>query len=226
MSGVEPGPDGLRVTAVATARRLVGGVRRGVLSAVLERSGETSAAVRLTDIGLGREGYHDYEPSGWRSLKRALDGLEIGPDDVFVDIGCGKGRVVAQAVRRPFRRVIGVELAPELAEQARALVARQRRRRCGSVEILSADATTWSLPDDVTIVYAYNALSGDSLRAMLDRIAESAARAPRRLRYVYVNPRCEADVVAHPHFRLIVRRGGRRWSATDPRRVSIFDVGA
>ncbi len=201
-------------------------MRRGVLSTVLERSGETSAAVRLADIGLAREGYHDYEPSGWRSLKRALDGLEIGRDDVFVDIGCGKGRVVAQAMHRPFRRVIGVELAPELADQARTLVARQRRRRCGSVEILSTDATSEPLPDDVTVVYMYNALSGDSLRALLDRIAESAERVPRRLRYVYVNPRCEADVLAHPRFTLTARRGGRRWSATDPRRVSIFDVGA
>jgi SAM-dependent methyltransferase len=211
---------------MSAPRRFVARVRRVLLDRVLERSGETSGAVRLGDIGLERDGYHDYEPSGWRSFQRALRGIDVGPGDVFVDIGCGKGRVVAQAARRPFKRVIGVELAPDLAARANALLKAERgRRRCGSVEILSADATTWRLPDDVTIVYAYNALSGDSLRAMLDRIAESKRRAPRELRFLYVNPLSEADVLAHPAFELLERRAGRRWGPDDPRRVSVFSVG-
>jgi SAM-dependent methyltransferase len=208
------------------ARRTASRARRVLLSSVLERSGETSGAVRLADVGLEHDGYHDYEPSGWRSLHRALQGLGVGPDDVFVDIGCGKGRVVAQAVRRPFRRVIGVDLSPELVAQARVLVEHTGRSRCGEVEVVIGDATRWQVPDDATIVYVYNALSGDSLRAMLDRVAESEQRAPRRLLFLYVNPLSEADVLAHPRFTLLERRAGRRWSATDPRRVSVFRVGA
>jgi SAM-dependent methyltransferase len=207
--------------AISLVRRL----RAGVLDRLFERSGETSEAVRLDDLGLAREGYHDYEPSGWRSFKRAMRGVKVGPSDTFLDIGCGKGRVVEQAARRPFKRVLGVELSVELAEQARQLAERERdRRRCGSVEIFAADITTWQVPDDVTVIYVYNALSGDALVAMLDRIAESAGRAPRRLLMLYVNPLSERTVVEHPRFELRERRGRRRWAATDPRRVSVFDV--
>jgi trans-aconitate methyltransferase len=200
-------------------------LRRTVLNRVFERSEETNAIVRLDELGLARSGYHDYEPSGWRSLSRALRGLDIGSSETFIDIGCGKGRVVAQASRRPFGRVLGVELSEELAEQARRLTDSERRRqRCGSVEIMTADVTTWQMPDDVTIVYINNALSGAALHAMLDRISESVSRAPRRLLLLYVHPLHETDVTQHPSFDLLRRRGSRRWSATDPRRISIFQA--
>lgn len=211
---------------MSALKREIRRVRRFLLDRVLERSGETSGAVRLGDLGIADAEYHDYEPSGWRTLRRGLRGQRVGPEDAFVDIGCGKGRVVAQAARRPFGRVLGVELSPELAEQARALLAAERgRRRCGAAEIVIADATAWEVPDDVTHVYVYNALGGEALKAMLDRIAESARRRPRRLLMLYANPVQEETVLAHPDFALEDRRGGRRWSATDPRRISLFRVG-
>ena len=80
------------------------------------------------------------------------------------------------------------------------------------------------MPDDVTVIYVYNALSGDPLVAMLDRIAESARRAPRRMLMLYVNPLSERTVIEHPRFELRGRRGRRRWAATDPRRVAVFEV--
>jgi SAM-dependent methyltransferase len=210
---------------VSSLRALSRRLKRGVLDRVLERSGETSDAVALGELGIERRDYHDYEPSGWLSLRRALRGIEVGPAHTFLDIGCGKGRVLAQAARRPFGRVLGVELSPELAEAARNLLENERgRRRCGAVEIAVADVTTWQVPDDVTVAYVYNALGGAALEAMLDRIAESVSRAPRRLLLLYANPIHEAQVSAHPRFELRERRGARRWSPTDPRRISLFEV--
>lgn len=199
-------------------------LRRALIERTLERGGETSERVTMEEMGIEGGEYHEYEPSGWRTLSSALRGVEIGSDDGFVDIGCGKGRVLEQATRRPFGRVIGVELSPELAEQARALVASSRKRRCGSVEVIVADATRWEPPSDITVAYAYNALSGESLQRMLDRLAESVRRAPRQLLFVYANPEHEDEVLAHPGLELRERLGRRRWRDDDPRRVSIFTV--
>jgi SAM-dependent methyltransferase len=207
--------------SVSTLRRRL---RQALVERTLERHGETSERVTMEELGLEGGEYHEYEPSAWRALGLALRGIEIGPDDGFVDIGCGKGRVLLQATRRPFGRVLGVELSPRLAEQARGLVANARRRRCRSVEVIVADVTRWELPEDITIAYAYNALHGESLQQMLDRLAESVRRAPRRLLFVYANPEHEDEVLAHPGLELLERRGRRRWSAEDPRRVSIFEV--
>jgi SAM-dependent methyltransferase len=210
---------------MSSLRTLSRRLRRGVLDRVLERSGDTSDAVALDELGIERPDYHDYEPSGWLSLRRALRGVEVGPSQTFLDIGCGKGRVVAQAARRPFGRVLGVELSPELASSARRLLENERgRRRCGEVEIVIADVTAWQVPDDVTVAYVYNALGDPALTAMLDRIAESVSRAPRQLVLLYANPIHEADVLRHPHFELRERRGSRHWSPSDPRRISVFEV--
>jgi SAM-dependent methyltransferase len=177
----------------------------------------------MDELGIDTRGYHDYEPSGWRSLKRALKGVEYGPEDSFIDIGCGKGRVVAQAARLPFSRVLGVEVSEELAAEARAQAASLgRHRRCGLVEIVVADSTVWPIPPDVTVIYFYNPLSGAPMQAFLDRVIDSVRETPRELTLLYVHPQNEDDVIARPDFELRRRIGSTRWDEHDPRRVSVF----
>ena len=80
--------------------RYLRGLRRELIARTLERRGETGGHVSMEEFGIDDPEYHEYEPSGWRTLNQALRGLEIGPEDSFVDLGCGKGRVVQQAARR------------------------------------------------------------------------------------------------------------------------------
>lgn len=125
---------------------------------------ETAGHARLEDLGLGNPDRADYEPSGWLDLGRVLRRLEIGRDDVFVDLGCGKGRVMLLAARYPFRRVIGVEISEDLSATARRNVAARRARlRCPAVEVITADALDYRIPDDATVVYIFNAFRGPTL---------------------------------------------------------------
>jgi SAM-dependent methyltransferase len=99
-----------------------------------------------------------YEPSGWSYLPRALRHIPVGPEDVFLDLGAGKGRVLYQAAKRPFKRVIGVEIAERLASVARANLDRNRGElRCQDIEVVTSDATDYRIPDDVTVVYLFYA---------------------------------------------------------------------
>jgi precorrin-6B methylase 2 len=120
----------------------------------------------------------------------------VGADDVFADIGAGKGRVVYQAARRyDLKRVIGVELSPELAGEARANLERHRDRlRCDDVEIVTSDALAWEVPDDLTIAYMFRPFTGATFGGMIDNLIASYDRSPRRLRIVYVNPE-EHDLI-------------------------------
>jgi tRNA G46 methylase TrmB len=58
-------------------------------------------------------------PTPRHILPRALRKVGASDHDVFVEFGCGKGRVVHQAARWPLKRVIGVEILPEVACFAR-----------------------------------------------------------------------------------------------------------
>ena len=66
----------------------------------------------------------NYSGSQPSIVRRALEQIP-GPERyALVDLGCGKGRVLAVASELPFRRVVGVELSPILARAAR------RNARC------------------------------------------------------------------------------------------------
>jgi SAM-dependent methyltransferase len=140
---------------------------------------------------VSRDDCHDYAPLSYACIERALALVEIDAgSDVFLDYGCGKGRAVVVAATLPFRRVIGVDLVDALCEIARRNVkAASRHLRCQDVEIITADATTYVVPEEVSVIYLYNPFWGETLRAVQQRIRESNERSPRRLRIVYLlNP--------------------------------------
>lgn len=181
---------------------------REILSAiglVVERGRRlrTSQRVSLSALGLAHPERVDYQPSGWLSLRSALRPADVSPSDVFADIGCGKGRIVYQAARRyPFGKVIGIELSPDLCKVAEANVnAHRERLRCPNVEIATADALEWPIPDDLSFAYMFSPFTGETFRAFIDRLIASHDRAPRRLRLLYVNPEEHEALMATGRFR-------------------------
>jgi SAM-dependent methyltransferase len=107
----------------------------------------------------------------------------------FVDYGCGKGRVLAEAVRYPFKAVIGIDFAKELCAVCEANLEKVRTTwRCGEVQVFQADATEFELPHEPCVIYIYNSFRGPVLAAALERIRKSAENFPRHVRIAYVTP--------------------------------------
>jgi hypothetical protein len=131
-----------------------------------------------------------YQPSGWFRLRVALPKRAVAAEDVFVDIGSGKGRVVVQAAMHyRFKRVIGVELVEHFTQIARANVERNRiKLRTSDVQLITADALEWEIPEDVTIVYMYNPLMGGLFMRFVERLIGFVDRRQRGVRLIYVNP--------------------------------------
>jgi len=174
--------------------------------------------IELGEVGLAGEGRNPYEPSPRVMLRRALRQEEVGENDVFIDLGSGMGQAVIEAARYPFRRLIGVELVPEFARMARALVARNRRRfKCNDIELVTADAADFEIPDDVTVAYMFNPFEGGVFAAVLENLLASIDRNPRIVRLVYAAPR-EADALMASGRVRFVRFGKsriRRWRSAD-----------
>jgi SAM-dependent methyltransferase len=127
----------------------------------------------------------DYLPPDYLNLNRVVRMLKIGPEDVFYDIGCGKGRVLCVVARRPIQRVVGIEISESLCEKARENVDRLRGGLC-SIEVVCADACDASLIDG-TIYFLYNPFGVDTLRHVIDRIHSTLANNPRNIKVVYYN---------------------------------------
>ena len=165
---------------------------------------DTVGAEGLSDFGV--EGpdriYHAASPT--ITLRRALKRLDPGPGDVFADIGSGKGQALLVAAQLPYRRVIGVELAAQLTEVARQNVERVRPKlACQDVELVTADALEWEIPDDLTHVYMYCPFLGDTFDAFVDRLVESHDANPRPLHVVYAYPFEHNRLVARDRFHVV-----------------------
>ncbi len=146
-----------------------------------------------------------YEASGWTYLPRVMRPWEISADDVFLDFGCGRGRVLYMAARYyRLRRVIGVDVSAELTQHARANIEQRRKRlRTRDVEIVCANARDWAVPDDVTLIYLYFPFSGETWRAVVANLVASLDRNPRRVRVFFAAPKQTDALLETGRFRLL-----------------------
>lgn len=148
----------------------------------------TKGFIEAYDLGHGRDCI-DYEPVDYRFLDIVFRHLEADGNDVFLDYGCGKGRAVITAATYRFRRVIGVELSPQLSDEAKKNVDRAGvTLKCNDVQILTANAAKYVVPRDVSVIFLFNPFTGSVLAEVQRRIYESIREAPRRLRVVYLHP--------------------------------------
>ncbi len=192
---------------------------RGSASSMLidsRRGIDTAKTADLTPEIAAPELVH-YEPSGWLDLRRVLRKSDVSPHDVFLDLGSGKGRVLLQAARYPFRRVIGVEIAPELTAVAHANVHALRGRQvCQEIELVTADALDYHLPADVTVLYMYNPFRGEVFARFVEKLIAALDDHPRPFRLIYSTPMEHECLMRTGRFSVVheVRglRPGRRWA--------------
>ncbi len=167
-----------------------------------------------------------YQPSPWLTLPRALRRAEVTREDVFIDFGCGMGRVLLEAaLLYPFDRVIGVELSPELAAVARGNLERNRRRLAArEFEVVASDVLDYQVPDDVTVAFFYNPFLGPIFEHVLRQLLASVDRAPRRLRIVYRNPVEEEMLLATGRIRRV--GSGRSFTRRDGEQsgIAVYEV--
>lgn len=164
---------------VARSRSLVRSViedrRRGVL---------TTRVVKDRELGIQDLRNHWYVATDYETFTEAIRHVGVRPgEDVFVDYGSGKGRIVMLAAELPFRRVIGVEFSSQLHDIASENLARTNRQ---NVELVLADATQWKLPKEATVLFFFNPFDGEILARVFANIRESLTEAPRKLTIIYV----------------------------------------
>lgn len=128
-----------------------------------------------------------YGSSPDETVQQAIEGIPGNidyQDFTFIDLGCGKGSVLAVAHRYPFGRIIGVEFAKELAAEA--------MRECPYADINLLDVENYEYPDGNLCIYMYNPFEAPVMEKVMAKIAEAAKT--RIVYLIYLRPVCK-DVV-------------------------------
>jgi SAM-dependent methyltransferase len=154
------------------------------------RVNTTSATVswRTRLLGLLHSPYQPIEPELFHKI---INSLEIDFSEfTFLDIGSGKGRALLLAAEFPFRRVVGVELLPELnsiAEENIRTFATQKRA-CREIQTFCEDATEYSIPAGPAVVFLFNPLPEAGLKRLAGNLQASLRAHPRLTYVIYANP--------------------------------------
>ena len=155
---------------------------------------DTSDLIRGEDIptshrnGLWSTAYYGISPA---LLVHLLNTLNIDYQRfTFFDLGSGKGRALLLASRFPFRRIVGVELSPQLNAIAAANIARFRApwQQCRNLEVHNGDATTIDYPAGPLVLYLYNPFLAPVLKRCLRNLMRSLTLEPREIHLIYINP--------------------------------------
>ena len=148
-----------------------------------------SLPIELAPYGYDDKEFVHYYPVTYAACTKALNSLPLTSADVFLDFGCGHGRVLVLAAAHPIERVIGIDLIDDFVARARRNMERAKHRsQCGSYEIEQANTVTYEIPDDVTIFHFYNPFQGEILDKTLENIGKSLQRTPRDATILFANP--------------------------------------
>jgi precorrin-6B methylase 2 len=157
-----------------------------MIARVLTRADNLLSELRLGVRTSGTvEAQHEdavyYAAIGYRVIRTVLSQLALRPDDVFVDIGCGKGRVLCCAARLQLARVIGVEISEPLCTIARGNAASMRGGRT-RVEVYTAPAQHFDY-SCATVVFLFNPFLARTLTQVLAKMRADLAGRPVRVAY-------------------------------------------
>lgn len=126
-------------------------------------------------------GAYNTEQTPYAVLKFLFKQIEIAPDDVIVDVGCGWGRVLYFLLSRGITNpMLGLELDPQVAA-----ITRERLAPHPNVRIITGDATA-NLPAEGTLFFLYNPFAEYVLRRLNHALLHLPN--PERVRVIYYNP--------------------------------------
>jgi SAM-dependent methyltransferase len=165
------------------------------------RVNTTSATVNWRDrlLGILHSAYQPTEPEMFREM---LDSLDIDfPKFTFIDLGSGKGRTMLMAAEYPFRRIVGVELLPDLNRVAEdnIRIYKNESQRCFDISPVCADAREYEFPPEPILLYLFHPLSRTGLERVVTNLRSSLQAWARPVILIYYNPVLE-DVLRNSGF--------------------------
>lgn len=154
----------------------------------------TGGEIPQTDLDVKEKNWihgSAYVPTSPVDFSDVLEGqgLEL-EKTTFIDLGSGKGRVLLMAAALPFKRIVGVEFSPSLADIARDNLRRfTGPKKCTDLSVVTMDATKYPLPDGPIVVFMYHPFDEKIMALVEQSLARAVKENPdRRILVVYFKP--------------------------------------
>lgn len=154
---------------------------------------DTMSWISLNDLKIESDNIEDgidYQPTLQFYFKKVMKSLDLDKECTFVDVGCGKGRVLMLAAEYGFKKVIGLEFSHELVQIThRNLEIFSRKHKCQTeFHVIKVDAADYKY-DEIDIFYFFNPFGESTLKKVLSKIVKSVRKHKRKdIFIIYCNP--------------------------------------
>ena len=164
---------------------------------------EATVSFRNRLLGVFHSAYQPTQPDAFHEMMSAL-GIDYS-QFTFIDLGSGKGRTLLMASEYPFRRILGIELIPELHRIALENFAKYKNGLGDRVQSICADARTFKFPSEPTVLFLFNPFPQAVLEQVLNNLSQSLEKDKRVVYLVYHNPVLEFVVAKLAGMRMVRR---------------------
>jgi SAM-dependent methyltransferase len=148
---------------------------------------ETLGYLTPKQLGISNPDSIEYVPLDYHFIKKAFSQIPIPNEQIkLLDYGCGKGRVLVLGFKLGFNKVVGVELST-LSECAKSNLNKLNKRQNNNYEVIQQDATTYTVANDINLIYFFNPFRRDTLDKVINNIEKSFIDTPREIYIIYFN---------------------------------------
>lgn len=164
---------------------------------------EATVSFRNRLLGVFHSAYQPTAPEAFHEMIEQL-GIDY-TRFTFIDLGAGKGRTLLMASEYPFRRILGVELLPELHSIAQENIAKYKGGVGDRVRSICADARRFDFPPDPTVLFLFNPFPQTVLEDVLRQLIRSLEENERTVYLIYHNPVLELVLANRPGLKMLRR---------------------
>ena len=131
-----------------------------------------------------------YEAVNYYMLEKLLTTFRILSQEVsIVDLGCGKGRVMAVAAHLGFKKITGIDFAKELCDEA-VFNMRTAQIRIADIDwkVVHGNVLDYTIKPDDAVFFMFNPFVEVTLTQFLDNLEHSCKSFPRKTWFLYATP--------------------------------------
>lgn len=115
-----------------------------------------------------------YSPAPYLFLKQSFDLIKQElAGKIFIDAGCGAGRVLIHALNYPFKKIYGIELSKFLVEIAKNNIEKYKnfkKKNYPEIEIIQTDILNFKIPDEPIVVFMFDPFNEEIASKFIQRL--------------------------------------------------------
>lgn len=131
-----------------------------------------------------------YEAVNYYMLEMLLKAFrKFSNSHSIVDLGCGKGRVMAVSAYFGFTHITGIDFAKELCQEAILNMNKTQVLIPGiNWQVINADVVDYAIQPDDSVFFMFNPFVEETLNIFLNKLEVSCRLFPRKSYFIYASP--------------------------------------